>query len=136
MKQKAGYIILLYFSFLVQIYGQKRPNVILILTDDLGIGDLGCQGNPWLKTPNIDAFYNESVRMTDFHVSPYCTPTRAAIITGKYPINNGAWATYKGRDALSENTTTIANVLNKMVIKRHYLANGIWAIITRQDLQI
>ncbi len=86
------------------------PNVILILTDDLGIGDLGCQGNPWLKTPNIDAFYKESIRMTDFHVSPLCTPTRSAIITGQYPINNGAWATYKGRDALSENAITIADI--------------------------
>ena len=49
---------------------QKPPNVILILTDDQGIGDLGCNGNPWLKTPNIDSFYEESVRLTDFHVSP------------------------------------------------------------------
>lgn len=80
----------------------KKPNVILVLTDDQGIGDLGCHGNPWLKTPNIDAFYKQAVRMTDFHVSPVCTPTRGAIITGRYPVNNGAWATYKGRDALSD----------------------------------
>ena len=52
---------------------KKPPNVILILTDDQGIGDLGCHGNPWLKTPNIDNFYSEAVRLTDFHVSPLCT---------------------------------------------------------------
>ena len=89
------------------------PNVILILTDDQGIGDLGCQGNPWLKTPNIDAFYEASVRMTDFHVSPLCTPTRSALMRGKYPINNGTWATFKGRDALSRNTLTMADVFKQ-----------------------
>ena len=96
---------------------QDPPNVILILTDDQGIGDLGCHGNPWLKTPNIDAFYEESVRMTDFHVSPLCTPTRAAIMTGRYPINNGAWATFKGRDALSRKAITMADV---------FKSNGQW----------
>ena len=89
---------------------QSFPNVILVLTDDQGIGDLSCHGNPWLKTPNLDKFYEESVRMTNFHVSPLCTPTRSAILTGRYPINNGAWATFKGRDALSENAFTIADL--------------------------
>ncbi len=92
---------------------KSRPNVILILTDDQGIGDLGCHGNPWLKTPNIDAFYQQALRMTDFHVSPLCTPSRSAILTGRYPINNGAWATFKGRDALSVNATTMADVFRQ-----------------------
>lgn len=89
------------------------PNVIVVLTDDLGIGDLECHGNPWLKTPAINAFYHQAVRMTDFHVSPYCTPTRAALMTGLYPINNGAWATFKGRDALSEHNITMADVFQQ-----------------------
>ncbi|NJB83520.1 arylsulfatase [Wenyingzhuangia aestuarii] len=101
---------LLLSIFVLQLKAQTKPNVILILTDDLGIGDLGCQGNPWLKTPEIDAFYEQAVRMTDFHVSPLCTPTRGAIMTGKYPINNGTWATFKGRDGLAENTITMANM--------------------------
>ncbi|TXF90223.1 arylsulfatase [Neolewinella aurantiaca] len=88
----------------------RPPNVIIVLTDDQGSGDLGCNGNPWLKTPNIDGFYERAVRMTDFHVSPLCTPSRAALMTGRYPINNGAWATFKGRDALSKGTTTLAEV--------------------------
>ncbi|WP_430933846.1 arylsulfatase [Saccharicrinis sp. 156] len=92
---------------------QTPPNVVLILTDDQGIGDLGCHGNPWLKTPHIDAFYDEAVRMTDFHVSPLCTPTRAAVMTGQYPINNGAWATFKGRDALAENCLTMADIFKQ-----------------------
>ncbi|NJB35204.1 arylsulfatase [Croceivirga sp. JEA036] len=94
------------------VLGQERPNVIVILTDDQGIGDLGAHGNPWLKTPSIDTFYADAVRLTNFHVSPLCTPTRAALMTGKYPINNGAWATYKGRDALS-NPETIASIFKK-----------------------
>jgi arylsulfatase A-like enzyme len=86
------------------------PNVIFILTDDQGPGDLGAHGNPWLKTPHLDQFHAESVRFTDYHVSPVCTPTRGALMTGRYPINNGAWATYKGRDALSPDTTTLADI--------------------------
>jgi arylsulfatase A-like enzyme len=82
-RKKGKCICLVLLFALCQITAQQKPNVILILTDDQGIGDLGCQGNPWLKTPNIDAFYKESVRMTDFHVSPYCAPTRSAIMTGK-----------------------------------------------------
>ena len=113
------YISLLLFFLLISLQAEASkkvktpPNVILIVTDDLGIGDLGCMGNPWLKTPNIDRFHKESVRMTDFHVSPLCTPSRAAIMTGRYPINNGAWATFKGRDMLSENSLTMANVFKE-----------------------
>ena len=51
----------------------SRPNVILIITDDQGYGDLACTGNPWLQTPHIDQLYEESVRLTDFHVQPLCT---------------------------------------------------------------
>ncbi|MGB0145473.1 MAG: sulfatase-like hydrolase/transferase, partial [Akkermansiaceae bacterium] len=54
------------------------PNVVLVMTDDQGYGDLGCHGNPFLKTPELNRLHAESVRFTDFHVSPFCTPTRAA----------------------------------------------------------
>ncbi|MEM6803087.1 MAG: arylsulfatase [Bacteroidota bacterium] len=92
---------------------KKSPNVILIMTDDQGIGDLSAHGNPWLKTPHLDDFYQEAIRMTDFHVSPVCTPTRSALMTGRYPINNGAWATYKGRDALSDGAISMAEVFRQ-----------------------
>ena len=61
-----------------------KPNVILIMTDDQGYGDLGCHGNPTQKTPNLDRLHAESIRFTDFHVAPFCTPTRAALMTGRY----------------------------------------------------
>ncbi|MCL4138255.1 UNVERIFIED_CONTAM: hypothetical protein GTU68_039383, partial [Idotea baltica] len=58
----------------------QKPNVILIMTDDQGYGDLASLGNPILKTPNLDKLHSESVRLTNFHVSPFCTPTRAALM--------------------------------------------------------
>ena len=57
---------------------EKRPNVILIITDDQGYGDLACHGNTILDTPNMDRLHSQSVRFTNFHVSPTCAPTRAA----------------------------------------------------------
>lgn len=62
----------------------QKPNVVLILTDDLGYGDLGCYGSPDSRTPNIDRLAKEGVRLTDFYAAPQCTPTRAALITGRY----------------------------------------------------
>lgn len=104
----------LWFAFSLSGKAQEtRPNVILVMTDDQGIGDLGCHGNPWIKTPNLDRFYTESVRLTNFHVSPLCTPTRAAIMTGQYPINNGAWATFKGRASLHGSTPTMARLFKE-----------------------
>ncbi|PWJ57931.1 arylsulfatase A-like enzyme [Dyadobacter jejuensis] len=114
---KMAFALSLFLAVHSLLYGQqsvsRRPNVILILTDDQGIGDLGCHGNPWLKTPNIDSFYEHAVRFTNFHVSPMCTPTRGALMTGRYPIHNGAWATYKGRDALSERAYTMADLFQR-----------------------
>jgi len=88
----------------------KKPNVLLVITDDQGYPDLGCTGNPWLETPNIDSFYEKSVRFNDFHVQPLCTPTRGAIMTGRRPIRNGAWATCWGRSILRKTEITMADV--------------------------
>ena len=86
----------------------KRPNVILIMTDDQGYGDLACHGNPVIKTPNLDRLYAESIRFTDFHVSPFCTPTRAALMTGRYPARTGAYRTSSGRSNLHHDEITMA----------------------------
>src|SRR5688500_13915214 len=58
----------------------KRPNIILVMTDDQGKGDLSCLGNPDLKTPHLDRLHSLSTRFVDFHVSPTCSPTRAALL--------------------------------------------------------
>ncbi len=88
----------------------QRPNVIFVLTDDQGYADLGCTGNPWIQTPNIDGFYQDCVRFPDFHVQPLCTPTRGALMSGHRPIRNGAWATCWGRSILRRSEVTVANV--------------------------
>ena len=89
---------------------QKRPNVIFVMTDDQGYGDLSCTGNPWLRTPHIDRLHGESVRFGDFHCSPLCTPTRGALLSGRRPVRNGAWATTWGRSMLRADQTTMADV--------------------------
>ena len=86
-----------------------RPNVILVLTDDQGYADLGCTGNPWIRTPSIDAFHEDAVRFTDFHVAPLCTPTRGGIMSGHRPVRNGAWATCWGRSILRRTEMTMAD---------------------------
>ena len=79
------------------------------MTDDQGYGDLGCHGNDVIKTPNIDAFYEDSVRMTDFHVGPTCAPSRSGLYTGHYANSTGVWHTIGGRSLLRENEWTIAD---------------------------
>lgn len=69
------------------------PNVVLVVTDDQGYGDLSCHGNPILKTPNMDALHSDAVRLTDFHVDPTCSPTRSALMTGRYSHRVRGWHT-------------------------------------------
>ena len=67
----------------------RPPNVIVILTDDQGYGDLGCHGNPHLKTPHLDQLHAESTRLTRFYTYPVCSPTRASLMTGHYAYRTG-----------------------------------------------
>ena len=91
---------------------QKKmsPNVILVMTDDQGYGDLGCHGSPYVKTPALDQLYNESVRLTNFHVDPCCAPTRASLLTGQYSARSGVWHTIGGRSLLQKDKVTMADV--------------------------
>jgi len=97
-------------SFSAEAPAGKRPNVILVLTDDQGYPDLACHGNPTIKTPNLDKLYAESVRLTDFHVCPCCSLTRAALMTGRYPTRTGVWHTVLGRSILHHGEVTVAEV--------------------------
>ncbi|MGQ9650925.1 MAG: arylsulfatase [Phycisphaerae bacterium] len=90
---------------------EKRPNVVLIMTDDQGYGDFGCTGNPVIRTPHIDSLYADSARMTDFYVSPVCTPTRACLMTGRYNYRTRAIDTYVGRAMMEPQEVTIAEAL-------------------------
>jgi arylsulfatase len=90
---------------------RPRPNIIFVLTDDQGYGDLSCHGNPILKTPNLDRLHDEGVRFTDCHVSPTCSPTRAALMTGRHEFKNGVTHTILERERLTPAATTLAQVL-------------------------
>lgn len=90
--------------------GSGRPNVVIVMTDDQGYGDLSCHGNPILKTPNLDQLHSQSLRLVDYHVSPTCSPTRAAFLTGHWTNRAGAWHTIAGRSLLRADETTLADL--------------------------
>jgi arylsulfatase A-like enzyme len=90
-----------------------RPSVVLILTDDQGLGDLGCLGNPILKTPNLDVLHAQAARFTDFHVDPTCSPTRASLLTGRYSSRVGVWHTIMGRSILPKDEVTMAAAFSR-----------------------
>ncbi len=92
---------------------QKKPNVILILTDDQGFGDIGYYGNPHIKTPVLDSLASKSVRFDDFSVNPVCAPTRSAIMTGKYAMETGVHDTYRGGAMMAPSEVTIAEILKE-----------------------
>lgn len=89
---------------------RAKPNVIVLLTDDQGYGDLACHGNPVIRTPNLDRLHGESVRFANFHVDSYCSPTRAALMTGRYAHRVGGWGTVCGRNMLRDGEVTMADV--------------------------
>ena len=89
---------------------KRPPNVILIITDDQGYGDLACHGNPVALTPNLDHLHAESVRLTDFHVAPMCTPTRGQLLTGLDACRNGALNVSSGRTLLRSDLPTMADL--------------------------
>lgn len=86
-----------------------KPNVIVVLIDDQGYGDFSCLGNPVLRTPHLDRLHAESVRFTDFHVSPMCTPTRGQILSGRDALANGAMNVSSGRSLLRRGIPTMAD---------------------------
>ncbi|HUX55555.1 MAG TPA: arylsulfatase [Bacteroidales bacterium] len=92
---------------------KKKPNVILIMTDDQGIGDFGFTGNPYVKTPNLDKLASQSLNLTNFYVSPVCAPTRASLMTGRYSERTGVYDTYNGGAIMSNEEITIAEVLKE-----------------------
>ena len=90
----------------------ERPNVVIILADDQGYGDLSLTGNPVLKTPNMDKLAREGVQLRNFHTDSYCTPTRSALMTGRYAHRVGGWGTVNGRNMLRDDEVTMADVFH------------------------
>ncbi|MBL8227621.1 MAG: arylsulfatase [Bryobacterales bacterium] len=101
--------IILLFAAMSMLCGAK-PNVIVILTDDQGYGDLSSHGNPVLKTQHMDRLRAESVRLTDFHVMPMCTPTRGQLMTGRDALINSAMNVSSGRTLLRRDFPTMPEI--------------------------
>ncbi len=91
----------------------KKPNVIVVITGDQGYGSIGANGNKLIKTPALDKFHNESVRLTDFHVGPTCAPSRPGLITGRYANRVGVWQTIGGVSILRKEEAIMADVFQE-----------------------
>jgi len=89
----------------------QQPNIVLIITDDQGYGDLGYHGNPHVKTPVLDQLAQESIRFNNFYVSPVCAPTRSSLMTGRYSLRTGVRDTYNGGAILHPDEITLAEML-------------------------
>lgn len=91
----------------------RRPNVIILITDDQGFGDLSLHGNPHLKTPHLDSIGRAGVQFTQFQVTPVCSPTRASLLTGRYNYRTGVVDTYLGRSMMHGDEVTLAELLGR-----------------------
>lgn len=89
----------------------SKPNIILVITDDQGYAPVGRHGHPWLQTPNLDALYDQSLRFNRFLVSPTCSPTRSAIMTGRHPLKNGITHTINERERMTLEATILPQAL-------------------------
>ena len=85
-----------------------RPNIVVILADDQGWGDLGFTGNTTVATPQIDSLARDGARLDHFYVSPVCSPTRAEFLTGRYHVRSGVHDTGSGGERLNLDERTIA----------------------------
>jgi len=90
---------------------EEKPNIILILTDDQGIGDIGYMGNPHVKTPVLDSLATHAILLNNFYVSPVCAPTRSSLLTGRYSVRTGVHDTYNGGAIMASDEYTLAEVL-------------------------
>ena len=105
----------------------SRPNIVLVMTDDQGYGDLACHGNPLIKTPHLDRLHAESLRFTDFQVSPTCAPTRASLMTGRHEFKCGVTHTILERERLSPRPRRSPRCSNRPATPPASSASGTWA---------
>lgn len=103
-------------SFLFLVLGlalsaAEKPNIILVMTDDQGYGDINAHGHPFIKTPHLDQLHAKSVRFTDYHASPTCAPTRAALMSGMSPFKVGVTHTVLERERMAPSVKTVADIL-------------------------
>lgn len=105
-----SFLLLVTSVFALSALASSKPNVLIVLVDDVGYGDFSCLGSPIVKTPNCDRLHDQSIRFTDFHVSPMCTPTRSQLMSGRDALDNGAMNVSSGRSMLRRGIPTMADV--------------------------
>lgn len=110
MKRGSLFIFTVFSLFSGTLLVAGKPNVVLVITDDQGYGDLGAHGHPLVQTPHLDALHAESVRLEDYHVAPTCAPSRSALYTGHWTNRTGVWHTIQGRSMLRVNEITMGDV--------------------------
>ena len=113
MRARNFMLIVLIIGFIVPSVFSKevnRPNVVIVITDDQGYGDVAFTGNPAIKTPTIDKLRTQGTLLNNFHVDPTCAPTRSALMTGRYSDRVGVWHTVQGRSMLRRRETTMADI--------------------------
>jgi arylsulfatase A-like enzyme len=117
MKAQSQLLAFICFAAILTLAGRcpgadapKRPNVLIILSDDQGYGDFSCHGNPILKTPNLDKLHDQSLRLTDFHVAPMCSPTRGQLMTGLDGLHSGVTSVCAGRSFIRRGIPTMAEI--------------------------
>ena len=127
-----------YFFLLIQFFGcndinDDNPNVLIFLTDDQGWGDLSINGNPNLKTPNIDQIAKNGARFQRFYVSPVCSPTRAELLTGKFFVRSGVNGVTKGYERMNIDHKLISNFFNMIKESKLYLNYFVDNICSKTD---
>ena len=108
-----GFLLVLFSTCAMAVADNSRTNIVLILVDNHGYHHLGCKGNPYLKTPNIDKFARQSVDFCNFHAENFCSPSRAALLTGRQPMRYGVHNTVGGVSLLGPDEITLSERLKK-----------------------
>lgn len=113
MRRYKFYTLSFFAVFIFDLQGQslEQPNIVFVMTDDQGKNDLGCEGNPYVQTPSIDAFYKQAVRFTNYHVSTTSAPTRSSIMTGRHTNRLNVYHTISGRSLLYEDEVLLPQIL-------------------------
>jgi arylsulfatase A-like enzyme len=104
-------LLVFWLSSLVAWSAPSRPNIVLIMVDDMGFGDIRMSGNPLIHTPNLDRLAAGSVNFSNFYVSPVCAPTRASLLTGRYHQRTGVRSVTNGYETMNPEEITLAEVL-------------------------
>lgn len=109
MRHASLFLVVIWLSTLAApIAEARRPNVLLIMTDDQGYGDLSIHGNPLIRTPHIDGLGDRSVRFDRFYVNSFCAPTRAALLTGRWPLRTGVFGVTHNKEAMRADEVSLA----------------------------